>query len=332
MKPRKVTMARLCASILALLLAVATVTASSAEVSDASQARRIRLSDLCPDALPWTDHAPLPFPARRPRDDQGVPMIIVDGERHYRPGALAINGMKRLDAYRDTGDVRQLQQALLQADRLRELSLHRHRADWLPLWYDYPAAAQRAPWSSAMAQGLVLSFYVRLGRITGDPVHLMAARGIFRSFLREGRHRKPWVAYVDRSGSLWLNAHLHAIFGIYEYWQLTRSERARHVLRAAITTMQENAGRYRRPGSLSIYDLTHQTRFPKYHAAHVWQLGLLGRISGDRSFVRLARQLAVDRSPSAEAPGRPAKHDGGAIGPQCRPAGLGDMAATVTNP
>ena len=44
--------------------------------------------------------------------------------------------------------------------------------------------------------------------------------------------RKPWVAHVDPRRYLWLehyprrkpdhvlNAHLHAIFGIYEYWQV----------------------------------------------------------------------------------------------------------------
>ena len=260
-------------------------------------------------------------------------MVIVDGERHYRPGALAINGMKRLDAYHDTDDQRQLDQALLQAERLREISLHRREADWLPFTYDYPAAAQRAPWFNAMVQGLALSFYVRLGRITGDPVHMAAAVRVFRSFLRFGTGRKPWVAYRDGRGFLWfehyprsrpdhvLNAHLFATIGIYEYWQATRSRQARRVLAAAITTMRENASRYRRPGGRSRYDLRHETTFPKYHAIHVWQLGMLARISGDRSFSRLARRLSEDRRPMAQAPGRPAKQASRFVGRHCRPGG-----------
>ena len=328
-------------AVLALALAAALTMTSLADVAGASyRVDRSKLADLCADALPWTDQAPLPFPARKPRDAFGVPVVIIDGERYYRPGVLAINGMKRLDAYRDGGDVRQLQQALLQAERLRELSLTRRGADWLPFWYDYPPARQQAPWFNAMVQGLVLSFYVRLGDMTGDPVHMAAAHRVFRSFLREGTDRRPWIAYVDGKGFLWLehypernpshvlNAHLHALFGIYEYWQATRSVEARRVLQGAITTMRSNAVRYRRPGRLSLYDLTHGTSFPKYHAAHVWQLHLLARISGEESFARLARQLAADRRPTSEVPGRPARHGSRVVGPRCRPAGRGDMVAT----
>jgi hypothetical protein len=330
------TVARHCSSILALAMAIATLTPSVAAAGAAPGTHRISIVDVCPEALPWTDDAPLSLPARKPRDEQGVPMIIVDGQRYYRPGALAINGMKRLDAFRDDGDPRQLQQALLQAERLRELALHRRGADWLPFWYDYPEAGQRAPWFNAMVQGLALSFYVRLGRVTGDPVHLVAARGVFRSFQRQDRDRTPWVAYVDGAGHLWLehyprrrpdhvlNAHLFALFGIYEYWQVTRSVAVRSVLRDAIRTMQQNAGRYRRPGGLSRYDLVNGTTSPKYHAVHIWQLGLLADISGDRSFARLARQLADDHPPSAAAPGRPAERDGRFSGRQT----TSDMTAT----
>ena len=197
-------MERLGTLVLALLLMVATLTTASDAADAAPGSRSTRFRDLCPDALPWTDQAPLRLPARRPRDASGVPMVIVDGERYYRPDALAINGMKRLDAFRDNGDVRQLQQALLQAERIRELSLARRGAAWVPFWFDYPPAGQRAPWFNAMAQGLVLSFYTRLWHVTGDPIHLAAARRVFRSFLREGTDRHPWVAYVDgRASSGW---------------------------------------------------------------------------------------------------------------------------------
>jgi hypothetical protein len=296
---------------------------------------RMRLADICTDGLPWTGHRPLTFPARWPRDEQGVPMVIVGGRRYYRPGALAINGMKRIDAYRDGGDARQLRQALKQAQRLRIMSLTRRRASWLPFWYDYAPAGQRAPWFNAMVQGLALSFYIRLHDVTGDPVHLRAAHRTFRSFLRLGQWTRPWVAYVDGRGSLWLehyplrrpdhilNAHLHAVFGIYEYWQLTRSTEARRVLKGAITTMKRYASLCRRPGGLSLYGLRSRTRHVKYHEIHIWQLRLLGRISSDEEFLRMASALARDSRPTGEVPGRPARQGPRIAGPQCRPGSLG---------
>ncbi len=96
-----------------------------------------------------------------------------------------------------------------------------------------------------MAQGMVLSFFVRLHRATGNPKHLSAATLVFRSFERLGRAHSPWVAYVDGSDYLWLehypssradhvlNAHLHALFGLHDYWQETRSEASRTVLEGA---------------------------------------------------------------------------------------------------
>jgi hypothetical protein len=258
-------------------------------------------------------------------------MIIRDGKRHYWPGALAINGMKRIDAYLDHGDPRQLRQALLQAERLRAMSHRRRNATWLPFTFDYLPAGQRAPWYNAMTQGLALSFYVRLYRVTGDALHLAAARKVFASFRRLGQRRRPWVAYVDGRGNLWLehyplrrpdhvlNAHLHAIFGIYEFWQVTRSDRAEAVLEGAIETMRRQAHRYRRPGKVSYYGLRSRSTIVKYHQIHVWQLRLLSRISGDPTFRRLARRMVADYKPRGEVPGRPAERHRDVVGPHCRP-------------
>jgi hypothetical protein len=199
------------------------------------------------------------------------------------------------------------------------MALHRRDSWWLPFWFDYPPEAQYGPWFNAMSQGLALSFFVRLWQETGGQVHMDAARQVFRSFNRiPGRYRDTWVSYVDDRRYLWLehypmprpdhvlNAHLHAIFGIYEYWQATRSTTARRILEGAITTMRDNASRYRRRGTLSLYGLRHRETIRKYHQIHIWQLKLLGRISGDRYFWRLAKRLGADVKPRGYVPGRPA--------------------------
>jgi hypothetical protein len=319
----------------ALLLVVTAIAAIPPNDMDAARTYRVRpfkLRDICPAGLPWTNEERLSFPARKPRDEYGVPMIIVEGERYYRPGALAINGMKRLAAYRDTGDRRQVEQALAQAKRLRLMSQDRRSASWLPFLYDYLPAGQRAPWFNAMVQGLALSFFVRLYHVTGDEIHLKASDRIFRSFMRLGKSRPTWMAYVDAQRYLWLehyplrrpdhvlNAHMHAIFGLYEYWQATRSPEAQRVLKGAITTMRNNAARYRRPGGLSLYGLRLKTRHRKYHEVHVWQFNLLARISGDRYFQRFGARLARDAPPIGYVPGRPAQHGNRVVSPTCRPA------------
>ena len=245
-----------------------------------------------------------------------------DGELYYRPGGLAISGMKHIDSYRDTGDRAQLQQALLEASKLRSIKHITNDAWWLPFDFDYPPERLKSPWFNAMAQGLVLSFFVRLHRVTGDDIHLQAAEEIFDSFRRLGRkwaqRDRPWVAFVDDSGYLWLehypnakpdhvlNAHLHALIGLYEYWQHTRSPQARQLLEGALTTMRDRAGRYRREGRVSIYGARSRSNILKYHRVHVWQLRLLGQMTGDPYFTELGDAFASDAYGPGYVPGRPA--------------------------
>lgn len=287
-------------------------------------ARHFDLVGLPFDRLPWTSDPPPVLPARPPTDDKGIRLFRwTDGGWYYRPGSVAINGMKRIDAFRDTGDRAQLEQALLQAQHLREMAIEEDDAWWLPFWFDYPPEGLTAPWFNAMSQGLVLSFFVRLHRVTGDDVHLRAAEKVSHSFRRLGRKeagsQRPWVAYVADGGYLWLehypndrpdhvlNAHLHALVGLYEYWQHTRSAETRQLLEGALTTMRDRAATYRREGRVSLYGLHSRTNHYKYHQVHIWQLRLLGRLANEPYFGELADALAADRSPRRRVPGKPAQ-------------------------
>jgi hypothetical protein len=286
------------------------------------QARHFELVDLPFDRLPWTNARPPALPALPPSDHKGIRLFRwIDGRLYYRPGSVAINGMKRIDAFRDTGDRAQLEQALVQARHLRNMSIEDDDAWWLPFWFDYAPEGLRAPWFNAMSQGLVLSFFVRLHRVTGDDIHLRAAERIFESYRRLGRvgagPGRPWIAYVGERGYLWLehypsarpdhvlNAHLHALIGLYEYWQHTRSAPARDLLEGGLTTMRDRAATYRRQGRVSIYGQRSRTNHLKYHQVHIWQLRLLGRMTGDAFFTALGDAMAADRAMKREVPGRP---------------------------
>ena len=286
------------------------------------QQRHFDLVDRPYDRLPWSSDAPPRLKVPPPVDEKNIGLFRwIDGALYYRPGSVAINGMKRIDAYRDTGDRRQLEQALVQADHLRQMAIEQDDAWWLPFWFDYPPEGLTAPWFNAMSQGLALSFFVRLHRVTGDDVHLEAAEHLFKSFRRLGRlkggQKRPWVAYVADGGYLWLehypnkrpdhvlNAHLHSLIGLYEYWQHTRSGEARQLLEGALTTMRDRAGLYRREGKISIYGMHSRTNHYKYHQIHIWQLRLLGRMTGDAWFSELADTMAADRGPKRDVPGKP---------------------------
>ena len=284
--------------------------------------RHFDLVDLPFDRLPWTSDKPPTMDVSKPVDTKGIALFRWrDGALYYRPGSVAINGMKRIDAFRDTGDIRQLEQALVQADHLREMAIVEDGAWWLPFWFDYPPEGLSAPWFNAMSQGLGLSFFVRLHRVTGDEAHLEAAEHLFESYRRLGRVKggggRPWISYVADGGYLWLehypsrrpdhvlNAHLHALIGLYEYWQHTRSAEARALLEGALTTMRDKAHIYRREGKVSLYGLHSRTNHFKYHQVHIWQLRLLSRMTGDPYFKTVAEGMAEDAVPNRDVAGRP---------------------------
>ena len=322
--------ARLPVLLLALMIATAgSLSASAAALANETDEpppfrhRHFDLIDLPFDRLPWTSDLPPELPALPPIDDRGIRLYRWrDGQLYYRPGAVAINGMKRIDAFRDTGDRRQLEQALVQADHLRGMVIEDDDAWWLPFWFDYPPEGLTAPWFNAMSQGLALSFFTRLHRVTGDAEHLVAAERIFESYRRLGRRKgggdRPWVAYIASGRYLWLehypndrpdhvlNAHLHSLIGLYEYWQHTRSPEARQLLEGALTTMRDRASLYRREGKVSIYGLRSRTNHYKYHQIHIWQLRLLGRMTGDPFFGELADAMAADKRPKRDVAGEPA--------------------------
>lgn len=284
--------------------------------------RHFDLVDLPFDRLPWTSDSPPTFDVPPPVDGQGIALFRwIDDGLYYRPGSVAINGMKRIDAFRDTGDVRQLRQALVQAEQLIGMVIEDDDAWWLPFWFDYPPEGLTAPWFNAMSQGLALSFFTRLHRVTGDEAYLQAAEHLFESYQRLGRRTggddRPWIAYVADGGYLWLehypnsrpnhvlNAHLHSLIGLYEYWQHTRSPEARNLLEGALTTMRDRAGLFRREGKASLYGLRSRTKHFKYHQVHIWQLRLLSRMTGDPFFRELAEGMAQDRAPNRDVAGRP---------------------------
>jgi hypothetical protein len=301
--------------LLTMLVGIAVAVPAPAAAADPDY--RVESFDLAPQPWAWRVFNGLPalrVRTRGPHDADGVPLFRwTDGLLYYRPGQVAGNGMRHLDLYRRQGSSAHLAQARRNARVLLRLARHARHAWWLPTWFDYKAEGLRAPWYDSHAQGWALSFFVRMYRVTGRRIYRQAADRVFASFLRLRRSQSPWVSDVVH-GYLWLehypngvsrrvlNAHLHAIFGLFEYWELTRALRARRVLEGAITTMRRNVSRYRRPGLASRYALSSNHGIVKYHGIHIWQLRLLARISGASYFARVADRFEHDLNPPG--PGR----------------------------
>ena len=275
-----------------------------------------------PDAqVPYADRAPV---------DVYDPAIEIDetGLRIYRthagvradhPVAYAQYGISALMAYQENGDQVWLDRALRHAERLSQIRTERAGAWWFPYTFPwtYYERTMLTPWWSGMAQGQALSLFVRLYEQTGDERWRTAADGTWASFLQHRDGALPWQTMVEdgflffeeyagnQPPLLVFNGHVFALFGLYDYWRLTRDETTRLYMDGAATTAIHIMPRIRVPGGVSYYcvqDPYCQSPLwqnTAYHVIHSWQLDTLARLTTDDRFSEWARLLRADWAPAA---------------------------------
>ena len=245
------------------------------------------------------------------RDYDGVSMVEMNGLLYYHPVDLLNRTLAYLDAFRSGGDSVYLEKA---GRFLRRLFVESNEIDgalFYPYRFDYHVNQQeegfmKAPWYSGMAQGLALSALTRMFEITGDSLYFDYCRRTFRSLLREKGKDIPWVTFRNEAGCLWideypltppsrtLNGFIFAIFGLYEYFQLTADSAACRMFQESLTTVKNYLPLYRRPGKPSLYGLRFGHYAANYHALHIRQLQYLYKMTGDAFFRDWADTLYND--------------------------------------
>ena len=250
-------------------------------------------------------------------DAKGVRMYLRDGRLYNHPVAQAQYGLTLLESYRITGNIAYLDRARQHAQRLWDTRVVRSNA-W---FYPYPFTFQlhgnkeiyRPPWYSMMAQGQVLSFFVRIYQVTGNANWATAAHNTFNSFRLAPAAGKPWGVYVVNNhllfeeypdpvrirGDRTYNGHTFAAFGLYDYWVWTRNDDALLLLQGAMTTTRDWNASYRSAGWRSKYCLTHGTDSGHYHDVHMGQFAQLYAICGDDYFAQFVDTYYADFPPSA---------------------------------
>lgn len=179
-------------------------------------------------------------------------------------------------------------------------------------YYQHGDDTFRSPWYSGMAQGICLSAYVRGYKETDSDWYRDRADDIFRSLrtFPTDRSTKPWVVAIENDEYYWieeypkpslihtLNGFNFAIWGLYEYWKLNQSQRAKRTLDVAITTVKHHLSEYRRPDKLSFYCLGHDNIASRaYHTLHIRQFRDLNQLTGDDYFNSMADRFRADMPP-----------------------------------
>ena len=276
----------------------------------AAQPTAFRTGKWKPRKVPWR-HLRLnggtltPVKTVGPQDDKGIPMRPFGprGSLVYNPTVLAQQGMKRLDAWKRTGKKVHLREARKLARKLDGLASDGKRRHWLP--HPYTKGVHKKGWVNSNSHGLVLSFFSRLHEMTGSKGRLKKASLLLPPYARRP-DSKRWFSTVTPKGYIWfehwpggrfqhtLNAHINALFGLYDYWAATGSPEAERYFRGGVKTVRDKLRRFRRKGNLSRYSLSSKAGSLHYHQEHIGQLSTLAKMTGDKWFARQARLLRQD--------------------------------------
>jgi heparosan-N-sulfate-glucuronate 5-epimerase len=233
-------------------------------------------------------------------DEEGIPQITVAGRYVYNPVATAKVALGHFELY--------LQGASKEAHYTSFIKL----ADWLlktqvvesqgiGLWYydfDIPDRC-RAPWGSAMAQGLSISVLLRAFQETNEQRYLDGARlalNAFKYTVEEGG-----VTSVEEDGSVFyeevaqrplthtLNGFIYSLWGIYDFYRVTRDSAALKLFQQGVIALKQRIGDYD-SGKWSYYNLSSPPRLASlgYHKVHTSQLYVMHRITGIDNFYTTA--------------------------------------------
>jgi len=256
-------------------------------------------------------------------DKHGVRMVEVDGRYFDHPNYQANFGLENLESYRQTGDRFFLERAEAQAQRLIDTRVAWRGAWFYPYTFDFPLHGNpddmvHAPWFSGLAQGKALSLFSRLAHVTGSEKWREAADRTFASFVvglllpgpSSMKQDGPWFVAVDSDKLVWFvqhpgatladsdiiyNGHLAAVFGLWEYYKLSRNPDALALYDGGVTTILEHLGDIRVPGRPSRYCLTHGADAANtYHRLHVEQFVQLWLMTRKAVFIQFAETLRDD--------------------------------------
>ena len=160
------------------------------------------------------------------------------------------------------------------------------------------------PWHSGLAQGQGLSVLVRAYQISQNKKYLESAKKAYQSFLIDTS--KGGVTFTDKDDNVWieeyimkkspthiLNGFIWGLWGIYDYWLLTKDNSVKKLFNRYIKTVLNNVEKYD-IGYWSLYELSNLKIKMRasifYHKLHIVQLQILFNMTGIEDFKNVSEK------------------------------------------
>lgn len=152
--------------------------------------------------------------------------------------------------------------------------------------YNHAGRALEKGWVSGMAQGNALGAVSLAYYYTGDTVYLKTAEGIFKTLYSNAG--EDWSVYIDENHYYWieeypnvdhchvLNGKITALFGLWEYYVITRDALALKLFRAGVRSLADHWPVWNMTNRNKSYYCLHHSSYPGYHLKHLHQLRFFG--------------------------------------------------------
>lgn len=182
-------------------------------------------------------------------DDNGIALNVRDGTPHYNPVTIAQYGLNTYGFYIVENNEDYLEEAILQAEYLVNMQ-DKETGDF---YYDFDYFAYgttetlKAPWTSAMAIGNVLSLYSRIYSVTKDEKYIksgdLALQPLIKTVAEGGlvsefNGHKFYEEYPTTKGNYTLNGFMFTLIGLYDYYKVTGNELAKELYNEGIETLK----------------------------------------------------------------------------------------------
>lgn len=228
-------------------------------------------------------------------DANGVPRVAGPDGPHYFPVTIAQYGFMLHADWLETGSAETM--ATLERCLAVLEDIKTEAKEYTVWWHRFYNARYRIdpPWASAMAQGELISLYLRLWQALERPSLLETAYKAYRFMqlpVDEGGVRRTdeegnlWLEeYPSREPSFVLNGFIYALLGLFDLYRVGADEEVKRDIDECLDTLVARLPDFD-AGYWSIYDLQKRELVRYYYQknVHVPQLAVLERLTGNPVF------------------------------------------------
>jgi hypothetical protein len=219
-------------------------------------------------------------------------------EYFYHPIVITHFALINYDLYLETKENKYKKLFIDQVNGLEKLSIEHKQTLVFPFPFRNDLYDLKPDWVSAMYQGEILSCFVRAYLISENEKYLELCERVYQSFWTP-LGKKYGFMNEDKYG-LWfeeapqvpaphiLNGYIFAIWGIYDYYRITKREDLLKIWNSCVETLKKALPKYDL-GYWSLYDLNGTIASYKYHKeVHIPQLNAMYEITNDKIFMETA--------------------------------------------